>query len=49
MSKASVNNQLNAEYKQIRFEAEQDLEDRLQAALQIPQFKALYIERKALR
>ena len=48
MSKASVNNQLNAEYKQIRFEAEQNLEDRLQAALQIPQFKALYVERKAI-
>ncbi len=48
MSKASVNEKLNAEYKQIRFEAEQNLEDRLQAALQIPEFKALYVERKAL-
>ena len=48
MSKASVNEKLNAEYKQIRFEAEQNLEDRLQAALQIPQFKALYVERKAI-
>ena len=48
MSKLSVDKQLNSIYSQLRFEAEQNLEDRLQAALQIPDFKALYIERKAL-
>ena len=48
MSKYSINNEINAIYAQRRFEAEQDLDNRIQDALQIQDFKSLYTERKAL-
>ena len=48
MSKYTIDKELNSLYAQRRFEAEQNLDDRLQAALQIHEFKSLYVERKAL-
>ncbi|MBE5763962.1 MAG: hypothetical protein E7338_07080 [Clostridiales bacterium] len=48
MSKYSINNELNAIYSQLRFEAEQDLDSRLQDALKIQDFKSLYTKRKAV-